>query len=206
MDEHEKGPRPIGTATPGHAAVTQGFSPEPEAAAAAPHWRRYVAKMAGGGTNPLRNSPRQALLGAAGGFAAVLALALLTRWTSKPWLMAPLGASCVLAFYAWDAPLSQPRSIVGGHLISSASALLWLKLAGSGPWQMAAAVATAMFLMVLTKTLHPPAGADPLLILAAQPDWSFLLQPVLSGSLLIVLVALLYNNALPGRRYPTYWR
>jgi CBS-domain-containing membrane protein len=46
-----------------------------------------------------------------------MSLLLMTEWSEQLWIMAPFGASCVLAFGLWDAPLSQPRNIIGGHLI-----------------------------------------------------------------------------------------
>jgi CBS-domain-containing membrane protein len=42
--------------------------------------------------------------------------------------------------------------------------------------------------MLLTKTTHPPAGANPMLIMLAGQGWSFIFTPVLIGAVLIVLV------------------
>lgn len=83
-------------------------------------------------------------------------LSLLTLWTSNLWIIAPFGASCVLAFGFWDAPLSQPRNIIGGHLISALTGLAMLHLFGDSMWVMAAAVGLAIAFMMLTKTSHPP--------------------------------------------------
>jgi CBS-domain-containing membrane protein len=53
--------------------------------------------------------------------------------------------------------------------------------------------------------VHPPAGSNPVIIFLAQPGWGFLLFPTLIGALLLILVALLYNNATRASRYPKYW-
>ena len=53
---------------------------------------------------------------------------------------------------------------------------------------------------------HPPAGADPLVVLAIHPDWMFLITPVLLGTLVVVGTAVLFNNLRPGLAYPKYWR
>jgi len=59
--------------------------------------------------------------------------------------------------------------------------------------------------MQLTRTLHAPAGADPILILmVGQLSWDFLLVPVLLSSVLLVLVALVVNN-IAGKKWPNYW-
>lgn len=108
--------------------------------------------------------------------------------------MAPFGASCVLAFGIWDAPFSRPRNIVGGQLITTLSGIALLHLFGQSVWVMAAGVGLAIGLMMLTKTTHPPAGADPLVVIAGCRGWSFLLAPVLIGSVLILAAAVLINN------------
>lgn len=63
---------------------------------------------------------------------AGLAIAI-TAWLSQAsgavWLMAPFGASCVLAFGLPDSPLAQPRSIIGGHMVTTLVGLLvWYTL------------------------------------------------------------------------------
>lgn len=165
----------------------------------------FLMKMRGEGRSPLKVLPRNAAIGALGGFIAIAVLAILTVNTSETWIMAPFGASCVLAFGIWDSPLSQPRNIVGGHLISTFVGLIVYHLFGQGPVVMAVGVGLAIGCMMLTKTTHPPAGADPLVVIMAGSGWSFLFTPVLIGAVVIVLVALLINNLDKKRRYPTFW-
>jgi CBS-domain-containing membrane protein len=165
----------------------------------------FFTKMNGAGRSPLKVLPRNAAIGAVGGFTAIAILAVLTNFTSVVWIMAPFGASCVLAFGLWDAPLSQPRNIIGGHLVSTFVGLALYHLFGKGPVIMAVGVGLAIGFMMLTKTTHPPAGADPLVVIMAGSSWSFLLAPVLIGAVVIVIVALLVNNLDKRRRYPTFW-
>ena len=66
-------------------------------------------------------------------------------------------------------------------------------------------VGTAIAAMMLTRTVHPPAGSNPVIVYLAQPGWEFLLFPTLLGSLVVIAVALLYNNATRDARYPKYW-
>ncbi|XDD51731.1 HPP family protein [Leptospira sp. WS92.C1] len=60
--------------------------------------------------------------------------------------------------------------------------------------------------MQLTKTTHPPAGADPIVILMGNVDWNFILTPALSGSLILLILALGFNNLSKNRQYPKFWR
>lgn len=165
----------------------------------------YFSKMKGKGRSPLQVVPKNVLVGIVGGFITIGSLAYLTAFTSTPWLMAPFGASCVLAFGLWDAPVSQPRNIIGGHLISTFIGLLLFHLFGSSVWVVALSVGLAIGAMMLTKTTHPPAGANPIVVIAGGYNWGFLISPVLIGAILIVLIALLFNNADKKRYYPTFW-
>jgi CBS-domain-containing membrane protein len=167
--------------------------------------RLYFSKMKGAGKSPLQAIPLNALWGLIGGFITIGILAYLTQATASPWLMAPFGASCVLAFGVWDSPLSQPRNIIGGHLVSTSIGILCHQLFGNHLWVLALAVGLAIALMHLTKTTHPPAGADPLTVILGGHDWAFLVTPVLVGAVIIALVALLFNNLHKNRRYPTFW-
>ncbi|WP_274365148.1 HPP family protein [Paenibacillus thermotolerans] len=162
-------------------------------------------KMKTNARSPLKVVPRNALFGFIGGFMSIGTLALLTGWTSSLWLMAPFGASCVLAFGVWDAPLSQPRNIVGGHLVSTFVGLFMYHVFGQAAWVLALAVGLSILATMLTKTTHPPAGADPIVVILAGSGWIFLIAPVLLGSILIVLIALIVNNLDVKRKYPTFW-
>ncbi|MGL4603899.1 MAG: HPP family protein [Iodobacter sp.] len=149
-----------------------------------------------------RTTLKHALKAGTGGFLAILLLASLSELGAAALIMAPFGASCVLLFALPDAPLSQPRNVIGGHLLTAAVGLAVYTLAPHTALFAALAVGIAIAAMVLTKTTHPPAGANPLLFfLAAKPlsPW-FLLTPVASGAVLLVLVAMLYHRAT--QRYP----
>lgn len=72
-----------------------------------------------------------------------------------------------------EAAPAQPRALVGGHLLSMAIGLLVLHTTGAGPWAAAAAVGLAIVVMHLTRTFHPPAGIDPLVVVVNDMQWSF---------------------------------
>src|SRR4051794_25078106 len=117
---------------------------------------RYLSKMKGKGKSPLQVNVKDSLTGLTGGFVTIFTLIWLTNMTSTEWLMAPFGASCVLAFGVWNAPLSQPRNIIGGHFVSTFIGIATYYLFGNEPWAIAFAVGLAIAMMMLTKTTHPP--------------------------------------------------
>ncbi|WP_100406985.1 HPP family protein [Bacillus solitudinis] len=169
------------------------------------HYVRFLSKMKGKGRSPLQVNVKDIITGLIGGFLTILALVFLTNITAAVWLMAPFGASCVLVFGAWNAPLSQPRNIIGGHFVSTLIGLVTYHLFGNEPWAIGLAVGLAIAMMMITKTTHPPAGADPLVVMLGAYSWSYLIAPVLIGSIIIVFLALIINNLRNNREYPTFW-
>jgi CBS-domain-containing membrane protein len=189
--------------------ITEGNTAkkEPSKEFAAPYkLPSYIMKMRGKGKSPLKFNVKESIFGFIGGFTTIIILVFLTSLTSTPWLIASFGASCVLAFSVWNSPLSQPRNIIGGHFISTLVGLIVYHLLGNEPWSLALGVGVAISLMIATKTIHPPAGADPIIVIFGACTWDYLFTPVLTGSIIIVLMALLINNLRSDREYPVFWR
>ena len=163
-------------------------------------------KMQGGQPLPPRPSVWQVITGLIGGALGIGIIAYLTQASGLPLIMAPFGATCVLLFAAPDSPLAQPRNVIGGHFVASFVGIFFIKYIGVNPLCMGLAVGVAIALMQLMRVVHPPAGANPLVILlAGSADWSFLLTPVLASSIVLVLVALMVNNVGKSRNWPKYW-
>jgi CBS-domain-containing membrane protein len=136
---------------------------------------------------------------------AIGLVATLVAWTRQPLLLGSLGASCVFLFGLPEAPFSQPRNVVVGHLLSSLIGLICLKAIGPQPWALGLALGLAVVGMFSTRTVHAPAGSNPVIVFMTQPDWVFLFVPTLVGAVGVVLVALVFNNAVRPGRYPLYW-
>jgi CBS-domain-containing membrane protein len=150
-------------------------------------------------------SYRQVLFCWLGSFLGIVTLAYLSVHTSYPFIAAPFGATAVLVFAVPDSPLAQPRNLIGGNCIGAIVCITLVYLFGTSPWVMALAVATAIKLMQLTKTLHPPGGAVALVGVMSGASWDFLLAPVLAGSIIIVLCTIAFNNLIVRNPYPKYW-
>ncbi len=103
-------------------------------------------------------------------------------------LMAPFGATTVLVFGVPDSPLAQPKNVILGHLLTAFVGVFFVQFIGVTPISLALATGIAVTLMLVTKTTHPPAGANPILIMLSGQSWGFLITPVLIGAVLIVLI------------------
>lgn len=126
-------------------------------------------------------------------------------------MMGSFGASAVLIYGAVRSPLAQPRNLVGGHVLSAIVGVICWKLFYSFPGiAEAMAVASAIALMHLTRTLHPPGGATALIAVIGSEEvhemgFLFVLIPATIGPLILLAVALLVNNIPKSRRYPEVW-
>lgn len=166
---------------------------------------RVIRMAAGGGEIPKAPTFSSMMLAGTGGATAIALIGWLTQAAAVPFLMAPFGASCFLAFAVPNSPLAQPRNIVFGHMISTSVGVAVMQVLGIGWLPMAMAVGLAIFLMQVTRTGHPPAGADPLVVMMTGVTWDYLVFPTLVGAIVITCVALVFNNLRSEFRYPLYW-
>jgi CBS-domain-containing membrane protein len=143
--------------------------------------------------------------GAAGGAGAIGLMEVLSDHAAFPLMFVPFATSIVLVMGTPDAEPAQPRALVGGHLISTAVGLLTLSITGPSPWAAALAVGLAMAAMHVTRTFHPPAGINPLIAVAQDMSWSFLVAPVAVGALMLASFAWLWNNFVCRQAWPTRW-
>lgn len=151
-------------------------------------------------------------LGAMLGIAAVgLLHVCVLDVTGLPLMLGSFGATAVLVYGAPLSPLAQPRNVVGGHVLSALVGVSAQMVAGQFPWLAGAlAVATAIALMHLTKTLHPPGGATALMAVLGGDavhdlGYAYALLPVGLGAAILVLIALAVNNIPKNRSYPEFW-
>lgn len=114
---------------------------------------------------------------------------------------ASLGGSAVILFGMPASPMAQPRSLFGGHAIASMVGLLFLGWFGTNTWSIAAAMATALVAMQVTRTIHSPAGADPIIIMTSAVSGPMVMLNLSVGLALLWLVAVLLLNALGVHPY-----
>ena len=169
-------------------------------------WLRSLAPA------PLNAHPREWLRATIGvGVVMALCVSLGAWWFGMPIthsLAGPAGASAVLLFGASSSPFAQPWSVLGGNLLSTLIGIaLGLSALHTQPAIMLAA-ALSLACMVAMRCLHPPGCALAVVVASGGADVAVqgyaLLVPVAATSLLLVAVALLYNN-LTGHAYPK-WR
>lgn len=124
------------------------------------------------------------------------------------YLIGSFGASSVLVYGVIESPLAQPRNLIGGHVVSALIGVTVQKLVPDILWIAAPlAVSLSIVLMQITKTLHPPGGATALIAVTGSIElknlgYCYVISPVFVGCLILLIVALVFNNMTPKRQYP----
>ncbi|MDE1889686.1 MAG: HPP family protein [Planctomycetota bacterium] len=150
---------------------------------------------------------REVWLSLWGAFLGVGFTALLAFLWKCPMLLGPFGASAVLIYGAYKAPLAQPRNVLLGHFLAACIGVCVNDFFGVSFWSIALGVALALVLMVVTYSIHPPAGATA--YVAVQTGglgvgYMYILNPVILGAFILVLIGVIFNK-LGKREYPTHW-
>ena len=133
-------------------------------------------------------------------------LAFLTlRTTAGVWLMFSFGATVFIVFVLYNLIKSQPKNIFFGHLVSVIVGIIFNETIGFSFYSLGLSVGAAVALMVYLKVMHPPAASNPLVVLFADVSYDFILFPVITGTIVIILMSIFINKIILKRNYPKKW-
>lgn len=169
--------------------------------------RMYARKMHGSKrlTPLIGPAPLDIIITSLGALLGIGVVAIASLVYSEPLIVASFGASAVLIYGVPDAPLSQPRNVIGGHVLSAITGVLTYMTCGLTWWSVALGTTLAIVVMILTKTTHPPGGATALFAITSRANLTYIVAPVFIGAIILVIIGVLVNNLSPNRSYPRYW-
>ena len=121
------------------------------------------------------------------------------------WLIFSFGSSTLIVLVFHDSEFAQPANIFFGHLLAIVIGILFNKFLGMSYLTLGLSVGTTVTLMMYFKIIHPPAAANPLIALFADVSLSYIVFPVLVGSIVIIVLTLIINRYLLKRNYPVRW-
>lgn len=124
-------------------------------------------------------------------------------------LVASFGSSMVLILGYPESPFAKGRNVFFGHIITSIAGLMCYSilvshLSFSITFVIPIAVGLGIFFMILLNSTHPPAGGNPILIILGGYSFDFLLSPLISGCIVIILQAYLINNVILKRDFKLF--
>lgn len=124
-------------------------------------------------------------------------------------IVASMGASAVLLFAVPHGRLSQPWSLIGGHIISAIIGVTCAKYIPDTFIAASVAVSLAVGAMYYLRCIHPPGGATALSAVVGgssvhELGYQFVLTPVLINVAALISVAIVFNYFFKWRRYPAF--
>ena len=147
------------------------------------------------------------LLAGVGAAVTISILAYITYQTELGlWLLASFGATTVIVFGYHDNPFSQPKNVFFSHLLTSVVGILFLYLLPLPNFILIPiAVGISVGLMILLNIAHPPAGANPIIIIMGSVSLDYIISPIILGSIIILIFAIILNRFILRKNYPSKW-
>ena len=141
------------------------------------------------------------------GFFSAFTIGILTVLTYKStlgyFLAGSFGSSMVLLFGFPESPFAQPKNVFFGHLITALVGVIFVNYISLPIYiNIALAVGTGIFFMILLNVVHPPAGGNPIIVIIGSASYEYLISPIIFGCILILLLAILINKLILKKNYP----
>jgi len=164
------------------------------------------------GYQPSHTGLREKLISSVTASLSILFLLLIVQYVElglpfKMLVLASMGASAFLLFVAPHSPMAQPWPVIAGHLVAAFIGVACAHWISNAPLAAAIAVLLSIFVMHLLHCLHPPSAATAMIAVLGGPEvhaigWQFCYEIVAINASLMVVLAIILNNLVPGRRYP----
>ena len=141
------------------------------------------------------------------GFFSAFTIGVLTILTYKStlgyFLAGSFGSSMVLLFGFPESPFAQPKNVFFGHFITAFVGVVFVNYIPLPIYMnIAMAVGTGIFFMILLDVVHPPAGGNPIIVIIGSASYDFLISPIIFGCIIILLLAILINKFILKKNYP----
>ena len=118
-------------------------------------------------------------------------------------LVASFGSTMVILYGYPDSPFAQPKNIFFGHLLTSLVGVIFVTFISLPLFlTLPLAVGLGVALMILLNVPHPPAGGNPIIVILGSVSFDYLLNPIMVGSIIIIVFGIILNRLILKRKYP----
>ena len=141
------------------------------------------------------------------GIFSAFTIGVLTLITYKTelglFLAASFGSSMVLLYGFPESPFAQPKNIFFGHLLSALVGVIFVNFIQLPIFIIIpVAVGFGIFLMIILDVVHPPAGGNPIMVIIGSASFDYLLSPIITGTIIILLFGVILNKYILKKNYP----
>ena len=141
------------------------------------------------------------------GLFSIITIGILTILTYKTeygvFLIASFGSSMVLLYGYPESPFAQPKNIFFGHLLTAFIGMFFLYFVPLPLYIIIPlAVGFGVGSMIFLNVTHPPAGGNPIIVIIGSVSPDYLLNPVMSGTIIILVFGVLINRFILKKTYP----
>ena len=141
------------------------------------------------------------------GLFSALTIGVLTYLTYKTtfglFLIASFGSSMVLLYGYPESPFAQPKNIFFGHLLTALVGIIILNFVPLPIFiTIPIAVGLGVGLMILFNVTHPPAGGNPIIVIIGSVSLDYLINPIITGSIIVLAFGILINRFILKKKYP----
>ena len=142
------------------------------------------------------------------GIFSIFTIGVLTALTYKTdlgiFIIASFGSSMVLLFGYPESPFAQPKNVFFGHLLTALVGMFFLHFIPLPLFIIIPlAVGFGVGLMIIFNVTHPPAGGNPIIVIIGSVSIDYLLTPVISGSIIIIIFAIVLNRLILKKKNPS---
>ena len=141
------------------------------------------------------------------GLFSIITIAVLTFLTYKTefgvFLLASFGSSMVLLYGYPESPFAKPKNVFFGHLVTALVGLFFLNFIPLPLYIIIPlAVGFGVGFMIILNVTHPPAGGNPIIVIMGSVSFDYLFTPVITGSIIILIFAIIINRFILKKSYP----
>ena len=141
------------------------------------------------------------------GIFSIITIGSLTLLTYKTefglFLVASFGSTMVLLFGFPESPFAQPRNVFFGHLVTTSVGVIFVNFIPLPIFiSIAIAVGIGIFFMILFGVTHPPAGGNPIIVIVGSASFSYIINPIIIGTIIVLVFGIILNRFILNKEYP----
>ena len=142
------------------------------------------------------------IAGIAGAFIIAVLSYLSLETSTGLWLTFSFGSTTLIVLVFYKSEVAQPYNVFFGHLLAAVVGVIIKELFGISFLTLSISVGISITLMMYLKVVHPPAAANPIVIILNDASYDFILFPIIIGLVLLLILSIIINKIILKRNYP----